>query len=212
MKYISLDIKTTGLDKETGQILQIACIAEDTDKDTPLEELPYLDVIIKADYIMGEPYGVNMNSNLIKIISEGKDSRLIDLKDFPTYFNDFLIKAGFEYHDCTHSRFIDSDWMLDIRTKLNDMPIKIPIAGKNVASFDIPWVDHHISEFKNYFKFHHRTLDVGSLLVDFKQDSWIPTLDECKKRLGIEGAVTHDALEDARDVIKVIRKYIEKCE
>ena len=46
------------------------------------------------------------------------------------------------------------------------------------------------------------------MFVDFKTDDWIPNLDTCKKRAGINGEVTHNALDDARDVILTLRsKY-----
>jgi hypothetical protein len=44
------------------------------------------------------------------------------------------------------------------------------------------------------------------LYVDWKADSDVPNLDKCKERAGIKGAVTHNALEDAWDVIEVLRK------
>jgi hypothetical protein len=41
-----------------------------------------------------------------------------------------------------------------------------------------------------------------------KNDDVVPSLDSCKKRASIEGEVTHNALEDAWDVVKLLRtKY-----
>jgi hypothetical protein len=44
------------------------------------------------------------------------------------------------------------------------------------------------------------------LYVDWKTDSDVPNLLKCKERAGINGTVTHNALEDAWDVIEVLRK------
>ena len=86
--------------------------------------------------------------------------------------------------------------------------VKLKCAGKNLQSFDIPWIEEKIPYFNRYFEFHHRQLDLGSIMVDFKDDEWIPNLKECKERANVEGEVTHNALEDCRDVIKVLRtKY-----
>ena len=40
MKYISIDIETTGLDPENCQILSIGAVIEDTLNQLPFEELP----------------------------------------------------------------------------------------------------------------------------------------------------------------------------
>ena len=42
--------------------------------------------------------------------------------------------------------------------------------------------------------------------MDWKQDTEVPNLNKCKERAGIQGLVTHNALEDAWDVIEVLRK------
>jgi hypothetical protein len=44
-------------------------------------------------------------------------------------------------------------------------------------------------------------------MVDWNNDKSLPNLTTCKERAGIEGVVTHDALEDAWDVIEVLRKF-----
>jgi inhibitor of KinA sporulation pathway (predicted exonuclease) len=42
--------------------------------------------------------------------------------------------------------------------------------------------------------------------MDFKLDKVPPSLDTCLERAGIQSVVTHKALDDARDVIRVLRK------
>lgn len=45
--------------------------------------------------------------------------------------------------------------------------------------------------------------------MDFKNDDWLPNLTTCKEKAGLEETeVTHNALDDAWDVIQVLRaKY-----
>ena len=43
------------------------------------------------------------------------------------------------------------------------------------------------------------------LFADWANDASLPTLDECKRRAKIEGIVTHDALDDAWDVVQLLR-------
>jgi len=51
MKYLSIDLETSGLDYRFHRVLQFACILEDTDNPQPVEELPYLDMFIKHRWI-----------------------------------------------------------------------------------------------------------------------------------------------------------------
>lgn len=55
-------------------------------------------------------------------------------------------------------------------------------------------------------KYRHRIIDPSILYVDWSKDESLPSLDECLKRAGIEKSVTHTAVEDAWDVIQVLRK------
>jgi hypothetical protein len=50
-------------------------------------------------------------------------------------------------------------------------------------------------------------LDPAILCVDWENDKQLPSLDDCKKRHSLEGEVTHDAVEDAWDIIQVLRKF-----
>jgi len=34
----------------------------------------------------------------------------------------------------------------------------------------------------------------------------LPSLGQCKERAGFEGTVAHDALEDCKDIVKLLRK------
>ena len=48
-------------------------------------------------------------------------------------------------------------------------------------------------------------IDPAILCMDWTTDAGLPNLAECMKRAGIEGVVTHDALQDAIDVVRVLR-------
>lgn len=184
MRYLSIDTETTGLNPETCQILSIAAVLEDTEKiDIPVEDLPHFHYIFRHDFIQGEPYALNMNKDLIEIIKDGFHPSLTFKAHFALQFRNF----------CTDN---------------NIDPKKIKVAGKNFSSFDKNFIDKILNYKEHGIKFHHRVLDVGSVFVDFKNDEWLPDLTECMKRAGVKGAVTHDALEDARDVVRTLRaKY-----
>ena len=84
-------------------------------------------------------------------------------------------------------------------------PITINVAGKNFGTFDklfleeLPW-------WKKLIRTRSRIIDPSILFVDWSNDEAIPSLTKCKERANIEGIVTHNALEDAWDVIELLRK------
>jgi hypothetical protein len=88
----------------------------------------------------------------------------------------------------------------------NTKPITLNVAGKNFGTFDklflqeLPW-------WQKLIRTRQRVLDPSILMVDWKKDTSLPNLTTCKERAGIEGVVTHNALEDAWDVIEVLRKF-----
>ena len=50
-----------------------------------------------------------------------------------------------------------------------------------------------------------RVLEPSHYTVDWNNDSILPSLFQCKERLGLEGGVAHSALADAWDVIQCLR-------
>jgi hypothetical protein len=84
-------------------------------------------------------------------------------------------------------------------------PVTITVAGKNFASFDKLFLER-LPRWKQAIRIKQRILDPAILYVDWKTDSDVPNLLKCKERAGINGTVTHNALEDAWDVIEVLRK------
>ena len=66
MKYLSIDIETSGLDPENNQILSIGAIVEDTDNKLSFDEIPKFHVCILADQLIGSPFALQMNKELIE--------------------------------------------------------------------------------------------------------------------------------------------------
>ena len=68
MKYISIDVETTGLDTENDQILSIAAIIEDSNNPLSFQDIPKIHIAIKRERISGSMFAINMNRELIKRI------------------------------------------------------------------------------------------------------------------------------------------------
>jgi hypothetical protein len=85
-------------------------------------------------------------------------------------------------------------------------PITLNVAGKNFGTFDklflqeLPW-------WQKLIRTRQRVLDPAILCVDWVNDTSLPSLTVCKERMNVEGIVTHNALEDAWDVIEILRKF-----
>ena len=64
MKYLSLDIETTGLDKEKCSIIQFAAVVEDTSNPLPYHELPKFVGYLYNPACHWEVGAMTMNPNL----------------------------------------------------------------------------------------------------------------------------------------------------
>jgi len=96
-------------------------------------------------------------------------------------------------------------WLCRVLPVSSDAPeVKINVAGKNPGTFDIPFLEA-LPEWEGVVKFRRRVLDPASHCIQ-PDDEHIPDLQECLKRCGFESTVQHTAVEDAIDIIRVIRQ------
>ena len=205
MKYLSIDIETTGLDPLTCDVLEIGAILEDTENPAGRENLPTFHKYLWRDVYRGEPYALAMNAHIFQKMLELKKTTDVDA-----------------YHEI-HGLLIRPDqlwdhfgwWLYSNRklwagTKFDDdrhffisETPRLVAAGKNVAGFDIPF----LKQIKgNFPRFHHRVIDPGMMYFDPRNDNVPPDLKECKKRARLPEHVSHEALDDAWDVIQLVRE------
>ena len=226
MKYISIDIETTGLDPDFNQILSIGAVIEDTLNPLPFEELPKFHAVIKRESVYGSIFALNLNRDLIQAMKDYSEARTQELKDeieesfgAKFYEEDEVVEALYQF--CYRNNLVEFDPdFLNKHVKLVD-GIMYPIlgsnmkktylncAGKNFAGFDKKFLEK-LPRWKQVFSIRSRVLDPGILFVDWKNDESIPSLDQCKQRAGIDGVVTHNAVEDAMDVVMLLRKCYQK--
>ena len=221
MIYVSIDIETSGLDHEKHKVLSIGAIIENTEKKLPYEECPKFNAIILQNEITGSPRALTMNKEIISLMGiylEGDNEvreYLNNSSGYQFYEKDDVIKEFYCFldknglgHGLTNSggygEVVDGVHrpMINGGTK----PITLNVAGKNFGTFDklflqeLPW-------WQKLIRTRQRVLDPAILMVDWKNDTSLPNLTTCKERAGVEGIVTHNALEDAWDVIEVMRKF-----
>lgn len=179
MKYLSLDIETLGLDRKCS-VLEVAFVEEDTERpDVPVNELPYSRVLFRPVPMIAEPYALQM------------------------HMDSGLLGECMEHGEPTHAAW--AHVKSDLRRCVLHPHVRaggskgIVIAGKNVAGFDLAFFPDDIK-----CHFHYRTIDPGSLFLDLADDA--PRgLPHLLRHCGESDTVSHRALDDARDTIRVIR-------
>ncbi len=194
MKFIVIDIETTGIDMVKDDVLSISAIIEDTKELKPLEELPKFNYAILHERISGSPFAINMNKELISKISK----RLLEIKNNKFYTETDI---DFIHPDMIADAFYS--WLLN-----NNLDYKTQTyAGKNIASFDIPFLKNRILGWEEQILMKQRTIDPAILCVDWENDNELPNLKVCMNRTKSDNTeVTHIGLQDCYDTLQIIRE------
>lgn len=188
MKYVSIDIETTGLNPHIHDIVEFGAVIDDLANPQPIEKLPTFQAILVQDHYRVTPYCMTLHQRLWSEIQERdeNDHRFMAIDDLPTAFYNFLSKNGYPYNEKKEA-------------------YDLTVAGKNFASFDLLFLKEQC--FWHGINFKHRTLDPAVLYLDPKIDTELPGMGLCLKRAGINEEVTHGAVPDALQVIKLIRHH-----
>jgi oligoribonuclease len=195
MRYVSIDIQTTGLNHKICDILQFAAVIDDIENPIPTDDLPKLVVYFLKDSYTGTPYALSMHSEIFKKIDKAQreeieenelGEKFMDIQELPDVFHNFLSKNGFK---------------TDSKNRIH-----ITVAGKNVSSFDVPFLNNKIKDW-NGVVMRHRAIDPAILYYKLGDDS-LPDTKLCMARAGLSGEVAHTALEDAIVVVKLIRRKL----
>lgn len=203
MKYVSIDLECTGTNPEIHQILSVGVIVEDTLNILPYDQVPKLHCYVTDREVSGSLFALNMNRGIIG-----------DIVDYNELKTDEERKEKSELSGITFVE-LEKLWgkiYIFIRDNVfdgKDDKLYVNVAGKNFGTFDKLFLDHIPKEKKHRMKFRQGSFDPGILYINWKEDERVPSLDECKQRSGDNFEVTHDALDDAWDVIKLLRKYYE---
>lgn len=190
MRYISIDIETLGLDPLNHSTIQFGAVLEDTENVLPLADLPRFECLVSHHNYVGTPYAMAMHHELFVELAKGDKSTKLIVSHFrlAEQFHDWLKSHGF--------------------LEKGNGTIQINVAGKNFATFDKLFLEQLPNWHKNIV-ITQRILDPAILYWDAFTDDKLPNLEECKKRAGLSTTtVAHTAVEDALDVIELLRlKY-----
>lgn len=197
----SLDIETTGLNPETCQILEIACLAWDLDHpDVHVDELPKFHCYVDNGLLLcGEPFAFSMHPEILRRIANGD-------KGWHYYPPGVVVE---------HLRH----WVKKVTGTLNDnkTTVHMAFAGKNFGAFDFQFL-RRLPGWRDMIRAAHRSYDPAILYFDPKTDDRLPDMDTCCKRAGLlesrnlaDGefgnslTTKHDAIGDAKIVIRLLK-------
>lgn len=226
MRYVSIDIEGTGLDVTRDQVLQIGAVVDDTswwmpgDNFVAVNDLPTIKLNLLHDRIEGQLGGISMNAWILKAMREyvecerkqpvsasalgkliNEHGQFVKHYDAAEILRDFLIEHT--YHgDVVKQRtsWCSSSLIPDVKK------INITVAGKNFGTYDKPMLER-LPRWTDSIICSHRGLDPTMLHWRPFDDEKLPDLATCMDRAGVLPIVTHDAVQDARDVIHSIRNY-----
>jgi len=228
MKYVSIDIETTGLDPYWHDLLEIGIVLDElfVSNPQPVDQLPTLRIITPdpLDLYCTSAYCASMHAELWHLL---KMMDLTELDERIAEWSEYVRTLG-EIEYCKENGYplmpeLTPNHLPAVRMKTGEFvtypahagvvirsflqswqynPDKIIAAGKNVAGFDLPFLEEHLDPMIN---FRHRTLDPAILYME-PGDEAPPNLSLCKERAGMENTtVAHEALQDAKDVCHVLR-------
>ena len=191
MRYVSLDLETTGGHFERHQILELAAVVEDTRHPRPLAELPCFRRVVRHPEYVGSAGALALNARLLEELArKTPNPELCTPDELLPQLRGFLLAHGFktDRKDC----------------------VTFTIAGKNVAVFDVPFL-RRLPGYGTLVRTEPATLDPAAYYLNWHKDTRLPTMQTCKARANFpDDTVAHQALADALDVVQLLRPFYER--
>jgi oligoribonuclease len=191
MRYVSLDLETSGSDPLRHQVLELAVVVEDTKRLLPLAELPSFRRLLVHPEICGTAGALALNARLLAELADPP----ADAADHCTpaevlpLLREFLLAQGFRPDTKDRVRFI--------------------MAGKNVATFDLLFL-RQLPGWGQLLRSEPATLDPAVFYLNWHKDSRLPSMSICKARAKFaDTEVAHEALADALDVVRLLRPFYQ---
>lgn len=182
--YVSIDIETTGLDEDYCQVLEIGMVVE-TDWRTPVDQLPSFSFLVDPGRIIGQPFALQMNAQILREIEDCR-------------------RNGGNVTDPEGAVRVMHHFLRHHVEEVGRRCVFVP-AGKNYGGFDSRFLER-LPRWHEMMKPNHRPLDPGCMYFDARIDVNVPSTAECMVRAGLDPDVKHRAKEDARNVVRLIRR------
>jgi len=190
MRYVSLDLETTGGHADRHQIIELAAVVEDTRRVLPLAELPAFRRVVRHSEYVGTAGALALNARLLEELArKDNNPERCSPSELVPQLREFLLAQGFkpDKHDC----------------------VVVTLAGKNIGSFDVPFL-RQLPGWGTLVRHEPALLDPAAFYLNWRKDTRLPTMSICKARAHFpDTVVAHQALADALDVIQMLRPFYE---
>ncbi|HEX8656114.1 MAG TPA: hypothetical protein VF690_01190 [Hymenobacter sp.] len=190
MRYVSLDLETSGPNPHRHQVLELAAVIEDSRHPRPLAELPAFRRVVRHPEYVGTAGALALNARLlVELAEKTPNPELCTSDDLLLQFREFLLAHGFRPNakDC----------------------VAVTMAGKNIASYDLGFLKE-LPGWATLVRADPAMLDPAAFYLNWHKDSRLPSMSICKARARFDDhTVAHEALADALDVIRLLRPFYE---
>ena len=195
MRYVSLDLETSGPDPLRHQTLELAAVVEDTRRTAavPLAELPAFRRAVRHPELCGTAGALALNARLLVELSDKTKADAPDIcrpDELLPQLREWLLTQGF-------------------RPDKKDR-VSITLAGKNVGTYDLLFL-RQLPGWGTLVKAEPAVLDPAAFYLNWHKDSRLPTMLICQARAGDAAPhVAHEALADALEVVRLLRPFYER--
>ena len=191
MRYLSLDLETSGPDPQRHQVLELAAVVEDSRRPLPLAELPACRRVVRHPEYVGPAGALALNARLLRELARQEpNDELCTPAELLPQLRGFLLAQGFKTNkkDC----------------------VRVTMAGKNIASYDLGFL-RELPGWGTLVDAEPAMLDPAAFYLNWRKDSRLPTMHICKARARFpDTEVAHEALADALDVVRLLRPFYER--
>jgi hypothetical protein len=190
MRYLSLDLETSGPHPQRHQVLELAAVVEDSRHPLPLHELPSFRRVVRHPEYLGTAGALALNARLlVELAQKEPNPELCTPAELLPQLREFLLAQGFkpDKKDC----------------------VRVTMAGKNVASYDLGFLKE-LPGWGTLVGADPAMLDPAAFYLNWRKDSRLPSMTICKARARFtDREVAHEALADALDVVRLLRPFYE---
>ena len=190
MRYVSLDLETSGPDPRRHQVLELAAVIEDSRRPLPLAALPAFRRVVRHPEYVGTAGALALNARLLQELAQKEPNpELCAPDELLPQLRAFLLAHGFRPNpkDC----------------------VSVTLAGKNVASYDLGFLKE-LPGWGALVRADPAMLDPAAFYLNWHKDSRLPSMSICKARARFDDReVAHEALADALDVVRLLRPFYQ---
>ncbi len=195
MKFVSIDLETTGLDPAIHEIIEFGAVSCDTKDSTKWDTFR---AIVIHERLIVDPYCASLHQDLWPLLVEG--NKLVGKNcDDPT--STHVLKDDIHY-------VVPCDLGRQVKKWLETLGYDdgaINVAGKNFGTFDLQFLKllHGWN-----VRTRHRILDPCMLYWKHDEDVALPNMQKCCERADIALEGYHTAVGDAITVAQLIMKAL----